>query len=56
MSAVVEEDSHGIITQLVAKAVLVGVVHPLSHPLKTAGAGALRNVVGCKVRTQRRRT
>lgn len=36
MSAVVEENSHGVIRQLVAEAVLVGVVHPLSHPLKTA--------------------
>lgn len=36
MSAVVEENSHGVIRQLVAEAVLVGVVHPFSHPLKAA--------------------
>lgn len=36
MSAVVEEDSHGMIRQLVSEAVLVGVVHPFSHPLKVA--------------------
>lgn len=36
VSAVVEENSHGVIRQLVAEAVLVGVVHPFSHPLKTA--------------------
>lgn len=33
VSAVVEENSHGVIRQLVAEAVLVGVVHPFSHPL-----------------------
>lgn len=36
VSAVVEENSHGVIRQLVAEAILVGVVHPFSHPLKTA--------------------
>lgn len=36
MSAVVEENSHGVIRQLVAKAILVRVVHPFSHPLKIA--------------------
>lgn len=36
MGAVVEEDSHGVIRQLVAKAILVGVVHPFSHPLEVA--------------------
>lgn len=36
VSAIVEENSHGVIRQLVAKAILVGVVHPFSHPLKTA--------------------
>lgn len=36
MSAVVEENSHGVIRQLVSKAILVGVVHPFSHPLKAA--------------------
>lgn len=36
VSAVVEENSHGVIGHLVAEAVLVGVVHPFSHPLKTA--------------------
>lgn len=36
VSAIVEENSHGVIRQLVAKAVLVGVVHPFSHPLKIA--------------------
>ena len=36
MSAIVEENSHGVIRQLVAKTILVGVVHPFSHPLKAA--------------------
>lgn len=54
VGAVVEENSHGVIRQLVAKAVLVGVVHPFSHPLKAAAARVLRNVVRCEVRTQRR--
>lgn len=47
VSAVVKEDSHCVIRQLVAEAVLVGVVHPFSHPLKVASVGALRHVVGC---------
>lgn len=34
--AIVEEDSHGVVRQLVAKAVLVGVVHPFGHPLEAA--------------------
>lgn len=55
MSAVVEENSHCVIRQLVAEAVLVRVVHPFSHPLKIAAIRALRNVVGCKVGTKRRR-
>lgn len=38
VSAVVEENSHGVIGQLVAKAILVGVVHPFSHPLKAAAS------------------
>lgn len=53
MSAVVEENSHSVIRQLVAKAVLVGVVHPFSHPLKIAAVWALRNVIRCRVRAQR---
>lgn len=48
MSAVIEENPHGVIRQLVAKAVLVGVVHPFSHPLKTAAAGGQRSVVCCE--------
>lgn len=36
MRAIVEEDSHGVVRQLVAKAVLVGVVHPFGHPLEAA--------------------
>lgn len=52
MSAVVEENSHSVIRQLVAEAVLVGVVHPFSHPLKVAAARALWNVSRFRVRTQ----
>lgn len=36
MSAAAEENSHGVIRQLITEAVLVGVVHPFSHPLKIA--------------------
>lgn len=36
MGAVVEKDSDCVVRQLVTKAILVGVVHPFSHPLETA--------------------
>lgn len=55
VSAIVEENSHGVIRQLVAEAVLVGVVHPFSHPLKTAAVWSLRNVIGWRARTERER-
>jgi len=45
--AVVEENSHCVVRQLVAEAVLVGVVHPLRHPLQVTAPRALWNISGC---------
>lgn len=36
VGAIIEEDSNDMVGQLVAEAVLVGVVHPFSHPLEAA--------------------
>lgn len=36
MGAVVEKDTDCVVRQLVTKAILVGVVHPFSHPLEAA--------------------
>lgn len=36
VGAIVEENANGVIRQLVAEAVLIGVVHPFGDPLKTA--------------------
>lgn len=48
MGAVVEKDSDCVVRQLVTKAILVGVVHPFSHPLETAVQAFFWNVIGCK--------
>lgn len=37
--AIVEEDSNAAVGELVAKAILVGVIHPLAHPDKVLMAG-----------------
>lgn len=39
MCAVVEEDPDAAVGELVAKAILVGVIHPLAHPDKVLMAG-----------------
>lgn len=39
MRAVVEEDPNAVVGELVAKAILVGVVHPLAHPNKLLMSG-----------------
>lgn len=39
MRAVVEEDPNAAVGELVAKAILVGVIHPLAHPDKVLMAG-----------------
>lgn len=36
MGAIVEKDTDCVIRQLVTKAILVGIVHPFSHPLEAA--------------------
>lgn len=53
MRSLVEEHSHAVVGQLVAKAVLVGVVDPLGHPEKELGSGQAGRVpVGCKGRVK----
>jgi len=37
--AIVEEDPDAAVGELVAKAILVGVIHPLAHPDKVLVAG-----------------
>lgn len=39
MRAIVEEDPDAAVGELVAKAVLVGIIHPLAHPDKVLVAG-----------------
>lgn len=39
MRAIVEEDPNAAVGELVAKAILVGVIHPLAHPDKVLMAG-----------------
>lgn len=39
MRAVVEEDPNAAVGELIAKAILVGVIHPLAHPDKVLMAG-----------------
>lgn len=47
--SLVEEHSHTLVGQLVAKAVLVRVVDPLGHPQEELGSGQTGRVpVGCK--------
>lgn len=39
MRAIVEEDPNAAVGELVAKAILVGIIHPLAHPDKVLVAG-----------------
>jgi hypothetical protein len=41
---VVEQNSHYVVGELVAKAILVGVVHPLSDPLQVTALCPFREV------------
>lgn len=53
MRSLVEEHAHALVGELVAKAVLVGVVHPFGHPQKGLGPGQAGGVpVGCKERVK----
>lgn len=45
MGAVIEEDTDRVVRQLVTKSILVGVVHPFSHPLKAAVQALFWNVI-----------
>lgn len=48
VSAVVEENANCVIRQLVSEAVLVGIVHPLRHPLEAAVHAFFGNVINCR--------
>lgn len=48
VSAVVEENANRVIRQLVSEAVLVGIVHPLRHPLEAAVHAFFGNAINCK--------
>jgi len=45
--SVVEKDAHCVVRQLIAKAIFVGVVHPLSHPLQTITTISSGKTIGC---------
>lgn len=45
--AIVEEDPNATVGELVAKAILVGVIHPLAHPDKVLVAGQGSRVFPC---------
>lgn len=46
MSAIVEEHTNSVVRQLVAKAILVGVIHPLRDPKESAAHFFLRDGLG----------
>lgn len=49
--SLIEEHTHALVGELVAKAVLVRVVDPFGHPQKGLGPGQTRRVpAGCKQR------
>lgn len=51
MRSLVEEHTHALVGELVAKAILVGVVHPFGDPQKGLGPGQTGRVpTGCKDR------
>lgn len=52
VSAVVEENANCVIRQLVAEAVLVGIVHPLRHPLEAAVHALFGDVISWKQEIQ----
>lgn len=53
MRSLVEEHAHALVGELVAKAVLVGVVDPFGHPQKGLGPGQTGRVpVGCSERVK----
>lgn len=45
--SVVEKDAHCVVRQLIAKAIFVGVVNPLSHPLQTITTISSGKAVRC---------
>lgn len=47
MGAIVEKNTDCVVRQLVTKSIFVGVVHPFSHPLKTAVQAFFWNVISC---------
>lgn len=53
MRSLVEEHSHTLVGELVAKAVLIRVVDPFGHPQEELGSGQTGRVpVGCKGRVK----
>lgn len=45
--SIVEKDAHSVIRQLITKAIFVGIVHPLSHPLQAITTVSSRQAVSC---------
>lgn len=45
MRPIVEQDTHCVVRELVAESILVGVVHPLGHPTKTAAIGSFGDAI-----------